>query len=75
MTRYSNLKWNFQEFQVRFESLKDKYFIGGFYLTKLIIDNNLKESQRPYFVVNIDRSIIFFEDLKIAFITSFDEKE
>jgi hypothetical protein len=58
---------------VRYNSLKDKHFIGGYYLTKLIIETNLKDNQRPYFAVDIERPIIFFEDLKIAFMTSFEE--
>lgn len=44
VTRYQNLKWNSLEFHVKYESLKDKYLIGDFYLAKLIVESDLSEA-------------------------------
>jgi hypothetical protein len=44
VTRYQNLKWNSIEFQVKYESLKDKYLVGDYYLSKLIVEKDLNET-------------------------------
>jgi hypothetical protein len=49
ISRCKNLKWNYMEFGVRYLCLNSKYLVWKYYLTKLLIENNLDETVRPFF--------------------------
>ena len=75
ISRCVNLKWNFMEFGVKYECLKHKYLVGKYYLTKLLIDTNIEETQRPHFSQAILKPIDFWQELKTKFMSSFDPEE
>jgi hypothetical protein len=49
ISRYTNLKWNFMEFGVKYACLNSKFLVWKYYLTKLLVESNLEETKRPFF--------------------------
>jgi len=75
ITRCRNLKWNYLEFQVSYECLKKQYLVWKYYLAKLLVEDNLPETQRPKFTEEIKKPVDFWNELKIKFMSSVDEEE
>lgn len=49
ISRSINLKWNYMEFGIKYRCLLSKYLVWKYYLTKLLVEQNLNETQKPYF--------------------------
>ena len=75
ISKCKNLKWNYEEFEVDYQCLKPKYLVWKYYLTKLLNEENLEETKRPYFTKEIVKPIPFWNELKIRFMSTFDNEE
>ena len=60
ISRSTNLKWNFMEFQIKYQCLKQQCLVWKYYLNKLLVEKNLQETQKPYFTEKIDKPIQFW---------------
>lgn len=63
--------WNYQDFEIKYESLKDKYKVAGFYLSELVQQGPLS----LYLSVNITKPWPIWEKLKIKFLSTYDKGE
>ena len=63
------------EFHVKYACLNHKYLVWKYYLTKLLEDKLLDERKRPYLTTIIEKPINFWNELKIKFMSSYDESE
>ena len=67
------MKWNYTEFEVQYDCLAQDYFVGGYYLTRLLEI----EAETPAFkdgdlIENPDR---FWDQLQVSFMASVDSNE
>ena len=63
--------WNYQDFEIKYESLKDKYKVAGFYLKELVQQGPLS----LYLSVNVTKPWPIWEKLKIKFLSTYDKGE
>ena len=59
------MRWNYTEFEVSYQCLRDYYLVGGYYLSKLI-----KTVKEPDFTVEIDQPEHFWDELQIRFMAT-----
>jgi hypothetical protein len=69
------LKWNHSEFKVEYLCLKDKYMVWKYYLRKLLKEEGLGDRERPSLSVDVKEPAAFWHELKIKFMSTFDEDE
>lgn len=55
-TTFKNLKWNFQEFKVRYSVDKNKFKVWKFYLACLLSEGDPEKGVRPYLTAEIRKN-------------------
>ena len=67
------VKWNYTEFEVHYDCLAQDYFIGGYYLTRLLEI----EAETPAFKDGdlIKNADCFWDELQESFMASVDPNE
>ena len=74
-SRQKNLKWNFGEFEVNYDCLKQKYLVGSYFIAKLLDLTCESEFDSPTFTMDIQNPLAFWNELKIRFMSSSDNQE
>ena len=65
------IKWNYAEFEVQYdESLKDEYFVGSYYLKKL-----LKTDTNATSLKAVKDPDVFWNQLQVSFMASTDKRK
>ena len=78
MSRWKNLKWNYREFEVKYECLASEYLVGRYFLAKLLLlapSEKADDLDRPQLTMQIVEPALFWNELLMQFMASYDGKE